>query len=117
MTIQLRRDTAANWTTANPTLAAGQPGFETDTGRIKIGNGTTAWNSLPYRFESASSGFTHTQAVAASTWVVNHNLGRRPVVEVFSPGWVQVEAAVVHTSVNQTQISFNTPQAGQAVFE
>lgn len=54
MTLQLRRDTAANWTSANPTLAAGQPGFETDTGRVKIGDGSTAWTSLAYRFESGS---------------------------------------------------------------
>lgn len=54
MTLQLRRDTAANWTSANPTLAAGQPGFETDTGRVKIGDGSTAWTSLVYRFESGS---------------------------------------------------------------
>jgi hypothetical protein len=46
--IQFRNDTAANWTSANPTLLAGEQGFETDTGRIKIGNGSTAWNSLAY---------------------------------------------------------------------
>ena len=46
--IQLRRDTAANWTTANPTLAAGELGLETDTAKYKIGNGSTAWFSLSY---------------------------------------------------------------------
>lgn len=46
--IQLRRDTAANWTTANPTLAAGELGLETDTAKYKIGNGSTAWSSLSY---------------------------------------------------------------------
>lgn len=46
--IQLRRDTAANWTSANPTLAAGEVGIETDTGKLKIGTGATAWNSLAY---------------------------------------------------------------------
>jgi len=46
--IQLRRDTAANWTSNNPTLAAGEAGFETDTNKLKIGDGTTAWNSLAY---------------------------------------------------------------------
>lgn len=46
--IQLRRDTAANWTSANPTLAAGELGLETDTARYKIGNGSTAWASLSY---------------------------------------------------------------------
>jgi hypothetical protein len=46
--IQTRRGTAAQWTSANPTLAAGEWGYETDTGKIKIGNGSTAWNSLGY---------------------------------------------------------------------
>lgn len=46
--IQLRRDTAANWTTANPVLGSGQPGIETDTGKWKVGDGVTAWASLAY---------------------------------------------------------------------
>ena len=46
--IQIRRDLAANWTSANPTLAQGEIGYETDTGRIRIGDGSTAWNSLYY---------------------------------------------------------------------
>lgn len=47
-TIKLRRDTAANWTSANPVLAQAEPGLEIDTNSIKYGNGVTAWNSLPY---------------------------------------------------------------------
>ena len=46
--IQVRRGTAAQWTSANPTLAAGEIGFETDTGLMKCGNGSTAWTSLGY---------------------------------------------------------------------
>ena len=46
--IKLRRDTAANWTENNPILAAGEPGLETDTGKTKYGDGTTAWISLGY---------------------------------------------------------------------
>jgi hypothetical protein len=46
--IKLRRDLAATWTSQNPTLAAGEPGFETDTRKIKYGDGTTAWTSLSY---------------------------------------------------------------------
>ncbi|MFK4794676.1 hypothetical protein [Sphingobium sp. ZW T5_29] len=45
---QLRRDTAANWASVNPTLGPGEPALETDTGKVKYGNGATAWNSLPY---------------------------------------------------------------------
>lgn len=46
--IQIRRDTAANWTSTDPTLANGEWGYETDTGKLKIGDGVTAWTSLAY---------------------------------------------------------------------
>lgn len=46
--IQVRHDTDTNWSSANPTLLAGEFGFETDTNRLKVGDGVTAWNSLPY---------------------------------------------------------------------
>jgi hypothetical protein len=46
--IQLRRGTAAEWAAANPVLAVGEPGVETDTGKQKFGDGVTAWNSRPY---------------------------------------------------------------------
>lgn len=46
--IQLRRDTAANWASANPVLAAGEPGLEIDTALLKYGDGSTPWVDLPY---------------------------------------------------------------------
>lgn len=46
--IQLRNDTAANWTNANPILLKGEMGVETDTGKTKIGNGTDHWTTLKY---------------------------------------------------------------------
>lgn len=45
--IQLRRDTAANWSSVNPVLAQGEPGVETDAGGFKIGDGVTPWNNQP----------------------------------------------------------------------
>lgn len=59
--IQVRRGTAAQWTSTNPTLAAGEIGFETDTLRMKVGNGSTAWNSLSY--------VTYTATQAVATWL------------------------------------------------
>ena len=50
--IQIRRDTASNWTSANPILAQGEMGAETDTSKIKIGDGTTAWASLGYLIDA-----------------------------------------------------------------
>jgi hypothetical protein len=56
--IQVRRGTAAQWTSTNPTLASGEQGFETDTNKMKIGNGSTAWNSLSYAITGASGTVT-----------------------------------------------------------
>jgi hypothetical protein len=47
--VQVRRGTASEWTSANPTLASGEWGLETDTLKVKIGNGSTAWTSLAYQ--------------------------------------------------------------------
>jgi microcystin-dependent protein len=52
--IKLRRGTASEWTTANPVLAAGEMGIETDTQRSKFGDGTTAWASLSYTVGDSS---------------------------------------------------------------
>jgi len=56
--IQLRRDTAANWTSVNPTLRAGEIGIETDTLKFKIGNGS-AWNATSGYANVTPSGLTN----------------------------------------------------------
>jgi hypothetical protein len=56
--IQVRRGTASQWTFTNPTLASGEWGFETDTAKVKIGNGSTAWNSLGYQGAGDIEGVT-----------------------------------------------------------
>ena len=55
--IQIRRDTAANWTSENPILSDGEIGIEKDADpiRFKIGNGVDTWGDLPY-FESGEGG-------------------------------------------------------------
>ena len=60
--IQVRRDTAANWTSEDPTLAEGEYGLDTTTGQIKIGDGVTAWTSLysPTQFCTAWVSFNGT---------------------------------------------------------
>lgn len=63
--IQFRRDTAANWTSANPTLSDAELGLETDTRKFKIGDGSTAWASLSYGALTGSvSSANITQAVS-----------------------------------------------------
>jgi hypothetical protein len=54
--LQIRRDTAADWTSVDPTLAHGEIGVETDTWKAKIGDGVTAWSGLAYWIGGAGSG-------------------------------------------------------------
>ncbi len=55
-TIKLRRGTAAEWTAANPILAAGEMGIETDTRKFKFGDGATDWNTLAYASAGGGGG-------------------------------------------------------------
>jgi len=76
--IQFRRDAAADWTANDPTLAEGEIGCETDTGKFKIGDGSTAWTALDYSVtldHTALSNIgtnTHTQIDTAITASTNH---------------------------------------------
>lgn len=47
-TFKLKRGTAARWAELNPILAQGEPGFVYDSNKLKIGDGITHWNDLPY---------------------------------------------------------------------
>ena len=67
--MQQRRDTAANWTSANPTLAAGELGIETDTSKFKTGDGTTAWTSLAYAYAAGATGPTGPTGATGATGV------------------------------------------------
>ena len=78
--IQMRRDTAAAWTAANPTLAAGEMGLETDTTYYKIGNGSTAWNSLGYgAYNGAISNGTITSAMIVDGTIVAGDIAANAV--------------------------------------
>lgn len=69
-------------------------------------------------FQQQSSGggtaYNHTQSSAATTWTINHNLGYKPVVSVFTTGGSEVEAEVLHASTNQTLIYLAFAMAGSA---
>ena len=64
--LQNRRDTAANWTSNNPTLGAGEIGYETDTAKYKIGTGSTAWTSLAYAYTAGAQGTTGAQGTSGT---------------------------------------------------
>lgn len=63
---------------------------------------------------ASGAGFVFTQASPATEWVINHNLGFRPSVEIIDTGGNEVDAQVLHVSVNQARVYFNTATAGEA---
>lgn len=97
---KLRRDTAANWTSANPVLGSGEPGYESDTRKLKLGDGATAWNSLGYiTIPTAETATTATTATTASTAlkVTASGVSRTMFVSATEPAgmvsgdiWIQV---------------------------
>ena len=69
-----RRDTAANWTSANPTLLAGELGYESDTGKWKVGDGSTAWTSLAYTYWSQITAYPLATADIANDAITGDKL-------------------------------------------
>ena len=106
--IQTRRGTAASWTSTNPTLAAGEIGFETDTGKFKIGNGSTAWASLAYSagatavtyLFNATSGQTTFSGADANGLTLAYTVGAE---QVYLNGVLQVRGSD-YTATNGTSI-------------
>ena len=92
--IQLRRDTGANWNSVNPVLAAGEIGYETDTIRFKIGDGTSTWSQLNFGSGGVSVSATPPNSPTnGSTWF-DTNAGTLYVYydDGNSSQWVQVQA-------------------------
>lgn len=53
---QLKRGSSSRWVELNPILQQGEPGFEIDTGKLKIGNGVDTWINLSYVGDNSDSG-------------------------------------------------------------
>ena len=64
----IRNDTASNWASVNPTLALGELGVETDTSKLKVGDGTSKWNSLSYISGSGITSRVIDATLTASKW-------------------------------------------------
>jgi len=97
--IQQRIDTASNWTTANPTLLAGEVGWESDTKKYKIGTGSTAWASLAYA--PGSGGYTAGTGVSISA---------SNVITASA-----IALSTIQTAANETAMLALTTQEGDVV--
>ena len=84
-----RHDTAANWTSINPVLAAGEMGVETDTNKFKFGDGVTAWSELPYAAGEGGGGSSGT-SITSTDGTTTYNklaLGDNLVVDTGDIPW------------------------------
>jgi hypothetical protein len=106
--MQVRRGTASSWTSTNPTLAAGELGFETDTGKFKIGTGSSTWtglayatglNAITYLF-NATAAQTTFSGVDANGLTLAYTVGTE---QVFLNGALQVRGSD-YTASNGTSI-------------
>lgn len=95
--IQVRRGTASQWTSSNPTLAAGEWGFETDTNKLKIGNGTSTWTSLSYAVTGANGTVT---SVVAGTGLTGGTITSTGTIAIDTTVTVDVSSA--QTLTNKT---------------
>jgi hypothetical protein len=105
--IQIRRDTASNWTSTNPTLASGEIGFETDTNQLKVGNGSTVWTSLAYASGAdvdwadivnkpstfAPSAHTHAMADLTAFTITDPVNGQTLIYDSATSKWINSAAA------------------------
>jgi hypothetical protein len=103
--IQLRGGTASAWTTANPTLAQKEMGIETDTNKIKLGDGVTAWTGLGY-FETGEVTLAASQVLTNKTITFADNT------------LTGVQAADADTTKNDVANTFTAVQTfGKSVVE
>lgn len=93
--VRWKRGTAADWTSANPVLRLGEPGWETDTHTGKVGDGTTAWSSLPYSLGAGGGGGG---GPILSTSITDSTALGRSLITAASAGAAQTAIAAVPTS-------------------
>lgn len=86
--MQQRRDTAANWTSSNPTLADGEIGIESDTQKMKVGTGSTAWTSLAYAATGTVTSITAGTGLSGGT--------------ISSSGTIAIDSTVATLTGSQT---------------
>jgi hypothetical protein len=101
--IQVRRDSAANWTSTNPVLASGEIGFDTTENSIKIGDGTSTWTALDYS-SGGSFEISSTQPTGAS----EGDLWFDPddgAAYIYTTSWIRLNPVLADNAVTTAKIN------------
>lgn len=114
-TMQQKRGVASRWTSTNPILLDGEIGVETDTKKIKFGDGITHWNDLEYmQVDTKEIAYTHTQNAQLSVWHINHNLSFIPNVLITDFNGNTLECDVQYIGSNEIVVTLSESHIGYA---
>lgn len=131
VTLQIRHDEAADWTTRNPVLAAGEYGLESDTFLIKVGDGVRDWEHLPYLNKLNASYFKqltdgtltfsddfmnkiHTLEAAAGEAITQLIVTEPPVNDTDVPNKKYVDDAIAAAGHLHREVVETLPNAAEA---
>lgn len=107
--LKIRAGTAASWTAANPTLLLGEPGYETDTGELKIGDGVTPWSALGYWLPShAHDASDITDGVLSTERIQDGSIDASKIELADSYQWHGPHRFLAHVSIEGVA-TFETP--------
>jgi hypothetical protein len=93
----------------------GPPGRSAYQSAVANGFAGTEAEWLASLIGTSSGQYQHTQSIPAATWMVNHNLGYRPNVQLTTLGGREILGEIQHTSINQVIAYLDTPLAGLAI--
>ena len=114
-TMQQKRGTSSRWTSTNPILLAGEIGVETDTNKLKVGDGVTQWNSLGYtKVDPQTISYVHTQNALLSVWTITHNLSFKPNVVITDYNGNILECDIAYVGNSAVTVTLSEPHIGYA---
>jgi hypothetical protein len=118
--IQLRRDTITNWNTTNPTLAAGEIGYDSTNNQLKIGNGSTTWTALDYASGGATVKISVTAPASPKLGDVWFNSDEGRAYIFYDSFWIDLNPGIAGPAgkftVSDTPPTTPAPQSGDGWF-
>lgn len=106
-TIKFRRDTSAKWTSVNPIPAQGEPCYETDTGKLKIGNGSDSYTALPYLSDDGDLPIASTTTLGAIKVGGNLTIAADGTLSASTPGTTDYTQLENKPQINSIELSGN----------
>lgn len=113
--MQLRRDTAAGWTSANPTLLSGEMGYETDTRKFKVGDGTTAWSALAYNPGLSITAYPLATADIADNAITTAKIPDNAITTAKIPDNAITSAKILNGIIHDADINASAGIAGTKI--